>query len=210
MLVSLQPFPQPPNVRFAINIVATVQLDDDDDDELPSVSWDAVYWSTDDAELVWLPTPALLWWWPVTVCSPVCCRPSRFEWRLRWEAALYLDSGRHVLGRSAQGNTSAMLTARCTFVSDAASDDVGTHCASARPAPRRCPCRRDLAGDGGGAEHCGPQVGALCDSGAFLPGAQLHNCERGCERAVVISITGKATAKCSSFIPAFSHRTLFE
>ena len=47
-----------------------------------------------------------------------------------------------------------MLTARCTFVSDAASDDVGTHCASARPA-LRCPCRRDLAGDGGGAEHWG-------------------------------------------------------
>ena len=44
-----------------------------------------------DAELVWL-RPRSTLWWPVTVCcSPACCIPSRFEWRLRWEAALFLD-----------------------------------------------------------------------------------------------------------------------
>ena len=117
-----------------INIVATVQLNDDDGDELPSAIgvlgcgiMDKWPWSRVNAELVWLRTPALLWWWPVTMCSPACCIPSRFEWRLRWEAALYLDSGR-------QGNTSAMLTVRCLFVSDVASE----HCVSARQ-------RRDAA-----------------------------------------------------------------
>ena len=40
------------------------------------------------------------------------------------------------------------LPAPC-LPSDAACDDVGTHYVSARAATRRCPCRRDLAGDGG-------------------------------------------------------------